>query len=219
MKRLFIFLVLVYSVISGKSQEVDYLNNGNNWLSFPPNNSIRESFKQYGSFLSETELIPQCKKDAIVIYCNTSALISFHALDTCSCYSKELIFANDSLFRSRGGLRQMIIRIKVDSVLLVNIGDDLVDADWFLNIGHLLIDDTTHLKKDTSYIASVRIGYDLDEIVWNRFYSSNVVIINPDIWHLKFVCSFVLRTEDHKDAYDFNVALLKRAIKECDSRK
>lgn len=115
-----------------------------------------------------------------------AAIVSFHIMDNqhCSSITKFDIF--DSITYTYN-----IFPCKIDSVLMVHAVGGYIDSIWFNKVHYILIDDTTQLHSDSTYIGSVEVEFDMEYVVLNVIIGKDVLVLNMRDGHPRpagFLC-------------------------------
>ncbi len=115
-----------------------------------------------------------------------AAIVSFHILDNQYCSSITQFDIFDSISYTYN-----IFPCKIDSVLMVHAVGGYIDTRWFKKVHFILIDNTTQLYADSSYMGSVGVEFDMEYVVLNVIIEKDVLVLNMRDGHPRpagFLC-------------------------------
>lgn len=114
------------------------------------------------------------------------AIVFFHILDDQYCSSITRFDIFDSVPYSHN-----IFPCQIDSVLILHAEGGYVDATWFGKVQYILIDDTTQLHADRSYMGSVEVEFDMEYVILNAVIEKDERVLNIKDGHPRpagFLC-------------------------------
>lgn len=149
-------------------------------------------------------------QDTLTLKAYDCAIVKIHIVDDCPCSHITEVGRGDYVRANK------IVRICVDSVILVHMACDIIDHYYLINnVKYLSIPDSIYLQVDTSYIVSVGIEFDLGYVLLNSFLKDNIVYIEnaSDPIQCGFACESL---PSPSCVYGWN--LTKKSIDECDEK-
>ena len=119
--------------------------------------------------LSTTKMYAQ---DTVVLEAIECAIVKLHIVDDCPCSYFTLEELNGKVVNER------LILVSIDSVILIHTDDDFIDNEFLINnIRYLFLSDNFRLHRDTSYIASVGLEYDMNYVILVELYDNDLVYL------------------------------------------
>ena len=155
-------------------------------------------------------------QDTIFLEAAECAIVKFQLQDDCPCSNFTLELRNGQLENER------LVLVSIDSVILIHIADNFIDKEYLVNdIRYLLLTDSTmKLRRDTSYIASVALHFDMNYVILVELYGENLVYIeNPYGRTASF--SFAIPPEPDQSSAGAKInnwSQIKRSIDECNTK-
>lgn len=158
-------------------------------------------------------IIPQSRaQDTIVLKAYECAIVKLHMIDDCPCSHIDL-FVIDGHER-----HDNFVKVNIDSVLLIHVASDFINNRYLQEeIKYLSIPDSIDLRKDTSFIASIGIEFDMNYVVFNYFVEQDVVFIENKRYPIQagFACESGF---SQSPACQHNGNKTAKCIEECDKK-
>ncbi len=151
-------------------------------------------------------------QDTIVLKAYDCAIVKLHIIDDCPCAHIDL-FGRDDYER-----HDNFVKVNIDSVLLIHLAGDFINNLYLQEeIRYLSIPDSIELRKDTSYIASIGIEFDMNYVVFNYFVDEDVVFTENKRYPVQagFACESGFY---QSSACLYNRNVTARCIEECNEK-
>lgn len=151
-------------------------------------------------------------QDTIVLKAYDCAIVNMRIIDDCPCAHIDL-FGRDHYER-----HDNFVKVNIDSVLLIHVAGDFINNLYLKEeVRYLSIPDSIKLRKDTSFIASVGIEFDMNYVVFNYFVEKDVVFTENKRHPIQ--AGFACESEfPQSPACLHNGNITAKCIEECDGK-
>lgn len=156
-----------------------------------------------------TSFIKLYSQDTVNLSPGEFAIIDFQIKDDCPCSHLTLEMIDGSYENFD------LLLVSIDSVEVLHIADCFIDEEYLINdIKYLVVPDSLKLLKDTTYVASVSLSFDMGYVVLREFYKKNLIYLE---FKYARAASFSYCPPDNKKCLNtFNNT--QRCIDECNSK-